>query len=270
VRADRIRLKQVIINLLSNAIKYNSKQGSVEVKCTENIPGRIRVSVSDSGAGLDPEKLNQLFEGFNRLGQEGGSEEGTGIGLVVAKRLVELMDGVIGVESTVGVGSVFWFELNSIAEPQLVADFSDAAALDHKKEHHGKMLHTLLYIEDNPANQKLVQQIIARDTDMHLLTAVNGNSGIELARASQPDVILMDINLPDINGFEALKFLRADPATMNIPVVAISANAMPRDIKKGLKAGFFRYITKPIKVNEFMDALDEVLEFADKKSDKNK
>ena len=120
-------------------------------------------------------------------------------------------------------------------------------------------MRTLLYVEDNPANLKLVEQIIARRPDMRLLTAVNGSCGIEMARASQPDVILMDINLPGISGIEALKILREDPATAHIPVVAISANAMPRDIEKGLEAGFFRYLTKPIKITEFMDALDVAL-----------
>ena len=134
----------------------------------------------------------------------------------------------------------------------------------------GARLHTLLYVEDNPANLKLVEQIISRHPDIRLLTAVNGNSGIEVARVSQPEVILMDINLPDINGFEALKILRSDPAMAHIPVIAISANAMPLDIERGLKAGFFRYITKPIKVDEFMEALDVALEFAGKKSDKSK
>lgn len=266
VRADRTRLKQVLINLLTNAIKYNIKHGTVDVSCDESTPGHIRVSIKDTGAGLSPEQMSQLFQPFNRLGQEAGGEEGTGIGLVVAKRLVELMGGIIGVESTVGVGSIFWFELNSVAEPQLpLEDFAatDAAtALRQPLETRTARIHTLLYVEDNPANMKLVQQIIARHTDLNLLTAVNGNSGIEIARASLPEVILMDINLPDINGYEALKILRADPATAHIPVIAISANAMPLDIDNGLKAGFFRYITKPIKVDEFMDALNVVLESA--------
>ncbi len=248
VLADRIRVKQVLINLLSNAIKYNSEQGTVDVEYAENTPGRIRVSVRDTGSGLHPEQLAQLFQAFNRLGQEAGREEGTGIGLVVAKRLVELMGGVIGVESTVGVGSVFWFELVACAEPQLAVEGGETAALTQPPRPRTGGPHTLLYIEDNPANLKLVEQIIARHPDIHLLTAVNGNSGIEIARLSQPDVILMDINLPGINGFEALDILRADPATAHIPVIAISANAMPRDIERGLKAGFFRYIIKPIKV----------------------
>jgi PAS domain S-box-containing protein len=262
VRADRTRVKQVLINLLSNAIKYNSQQGTVEVDCTENARGRIRVSIRDAGPGLSPEQLTQLFQAFNRLGQEAGGVEGTGIGLVVAKRLVELMGGIIGVESTVGAGSVFWFELLSVGEPHLSTEAGDEAAVIQPHMTRKTGLHTLLYVEDNPANLKLVEQIIARRPDMRLLTAVSGNNGIEVARASQPDVILMDINLPDINGFEVLKTLLSDPVTANIPVVAVSANAMPRDIRKGLEAGFLRYITKPIKIAEFMDALADALDFA--------
>jgi PAS domain S-box-containing protein len=270
VRADRTRLKQVIINLLSNAIKYNIRQGTVEVKCTESTSECIRVSIRDTGIGLNSQQLDQIFQAFNRLGQEDTDVEGTGIGLVVSKRLVELMGGIIGVESTVGVGSVFWFELNSVPAPHIFVKVDNPAELEQTHLHRETGLYTLLYIEDNPANLKLVEQIIARQPGMRLLTAVNGNSGIEIACASQPDVILMDINMPDMSGFEALKILRSDPATAHITVIAISANAMPRDIKKGLAAGFFRYITKPIKVNEFVDALDTALEFAGNTSDKRK
>ena len=262
VRADRTRVKQVLINLLSNAIKYNLKQGVVDVKVTENAPGHIRVSISDTGMGLSPQQRAQLFQSFNRLGQEGGTVEGTGIGLVVAKRLVELMGGVIGVDSTVGVGSVFWFELASVGKPRLSKKADDIEAPAQPLVSHGDHPQTLLYVEDNPANLTLVEQIIARNPDIHLLTAVNGKNGIEIACGSRPDVILMDINLPDISGIEVLKILRSDPATADIPIVAISANALPRDIKKGLASGFFRYITKPIKVNEFIDALDAALELA--------
>ena len=259
VLADRTRVKQVLINLLSNAIKYNAKEGTVEVECTEGTLGRIRVSVSDTGAGLNPEQLSQLFQAFNRLGQETGGQEGTGIGLVVAKRLVELMGGAIGVESTVGVGSVFWFELASVVEPRLAPEGCDTAeSTQPHVPRHGR-LSTLLYVEDNPANMKLVEQIVARHPDIRLLTAASGKSGVETARISQPDVILMDINLPDISGFEALDALRSAPATTHIPVIAISANAMPRDIRRGLTAGFIRYITKPIKVNELMEAVDLAL-----------
>ena len=263
VSADRTRLKQIVINLLSNAIKYNKERGTVVVDCTTSTPGFTRISVKDTGGGLSPEKLAQLFQPFNRLGQEAGGVAGTGIGLVVTKRLAELMGGVLGVESTAGEGSVFWCELISCAAPQLVVESGEAATFDGPPVPAGARPRTLLYVEDNPANMKLVEQLIARRPDMRLLTAVNGALGIEVARTTQPTVILMDINLPGISGVEALKVLRVDPATAHIPVVALSANAMPRDIETGLDAGFFRYLTKPIKIKEFMDTLNTALEFAE-------
>jgi CheY-like chemotaxis protein len=263
INADRTRVKQILINLLSNAIKYNTLQGTVEVKCTEIVPGRIRVSIRDTGAGLTPEKLEQLFQAFNRLGQEAGGEEGTGIGLVVAKRLVELMGGIIGVESTVGIGSMFWFEFVAIDEPSISVKDIDAAILAQPRIPREARQHTVLYVEDNPTNLQLVKKIIARQPNISLLTAVDGYSGIEIAQVSQPDVILMDINMPGMNGFEALKLLQADPTTAHITVLALTANAMPRDIKHGIEAGFFRYITKPIMVNELLEALNVALEFAE-------
>jgi PAS domain S-box-containing protein len=259
--ADRTRVKQALINLLSNAIKYNREHGTVEVKCTASTPQRIRISIKDRGAGLPQEHLAQLFQPFNRLGQESGTEEGTGIGLVVTKQLVELMGGSIGVESTVGVGSTFWIELIRDV-PQLVAENtlpSEPAPQTQINTRTSTALRTLLYVEDNPANLMLVEQIISDHQHISMLSAKDGNIGIALARAHLPDVILMDINLPGISGFEALKILRSDPATAHIPVLAISANAMPRDIEKGLEAGFFRYLTKPIKVNELMNALEDAL-----------
>jgi PAS domain S-box-containing protein len=264
VDADRTRLKQILINLLSNAIKYNQPNGTVVVDagCDRSAPDRVRVSVKDAGAGLPPDMLVQLFQPFNRLGRERSAEEGTGIGLVMSKRLVELMGGEIGVESTVGLGSVFWFELNSAVAPQLAVDGALPTADLYAQVQHGAPLRTLLYVEDNPANLKLIEQLIKRRPDMRLASARDGNMGIQLARANQPEVILMDINLPGISGIEALRILRDDPATAHIPVVALSANAMPRDIEKGLQAGFFRYLTKPIRVNEFMQTLDAALEFA--------
>ena len=262
VDADRTRLKQVLINLLSNAIKYNQANGTVVVDYTASTPGRLRVSVRDSGAGLSPEMLTQLFQPFNRLGRESSREEGTGIGLVMSKRLVELMGGTIGVASTIGSGSVFWFELNSADAPQLAIEPAMPAAMALAPAQNGVPVRTLLYVEDNPANLKLVEQLIARRPDMRLLVATDGDLGVQLARANRPEVILMDINLPGISGIEALKILREDPATAHIPVVALSANAMPRDVEKGMQAGFFRYLTKPIRVNEFMNTLDVALEFA--------
>ncbi|MDO8595019.1 MAG: ATP-binding protein, partial [Sulfuricaulis sp.] len=264
VKADRTRLKQVLINLLSNAIKYNQAGGSVVVEYAANSPDRIRVSIRDTGAGLPPENLAQLFQPFNRLGQEASAEEGTGIGLVVTKRLVELMGGAIGVESTVGEGSVFWIELVVAAAPKHAVDEAELVVPTQPHARTGAAPRTLLYVEDNPANLQLVEQIIARRRpDMRLLSAKNGTLGIELAHTAQPEVILMDINLPGMSGTEAMKILRKDPATAHIPILALSANAIPHDIEKGLQAGFFRYLTKPIKVNEFMEALDVALEYVE-------
>jgi signal transduction histidine kinase/AmiR/NasT family two-component response regulator len=262
VHGDRTRLKQVMINLLSNAIKYNRDKGSVIIQCETSETGRVRVSVKDSGAGLTPEQLAQLFQPFNRLGQESGNEEGTGIGLVVTKQLIELMGGSIGVESRVGVGTTFWVELAVSNAPELALGGHHENQQDHQALPVLVAQRTLLYVEDNPANLLLVEQLIARRNDLRLLTAIDGYLGIQLARAYKPDVILMDINLPGISGFGALKILHEDPITAHIPVVALSANAVPRDIEKGLEAGFFRYLTKPIEVREFMDALDVALRHA--------
>jgi len=260
IDADRTRVKQILINLFSNAIKYNKEGGTVVVGCSATTRSRVRVTVTDSGAGLAPDKLAQLFQPFNRLGQQADTE-GTGIGLVVTKRLVELMGGAIGVKSTVGKGSVFWFELVSTAAPRLAVEVEAPTNLEPGSPG-DELLRTLLYVEDNPANLQLVEQLIARRPRMRLLAAADADTGIEIARTRQPDVILMDINLPGISGIEALAILRRDPTTASIPVVALSANAIPRDIEKGLEAGFCRYLTKPIKVHEFMDALDEALALA--------
>jgi CheY-like chemotaxis protein len=175
------------------------------------------------------------------------------------------MDGEIGVESTVGKGSVFWIELNLAAEPQLGICAAEPIEPIMEGAHHDATQRTLLYVEDNRTNMQLVEQLIARRSDIRLLSAEDGMQGIALARTHMPEVILMDINLPGMSGIQALKILREDPLTEHIPVLAISANAMPHDIRKGLDAGFFRYLTKPIKVNEFMDALDMALDFAEKR-----
>ena len=259
VRADRTRVKQLFVNLLSNAIKYNRVGGTVEVRCRP-VPGdRIRVSFQDQGEGLSPDKLAQLFQPFNRLGQEAGIEEGTGIGLVVCKHLVELMGGAIGVDSTVGVGSEFWVDLMASGGLDVLADVAALPTTVVADVVLGTPQRTVLCVEDNPANLMLVARLLARRPDLQLISAKDGRRGIEMAHAAMPEIILMDINLPGISGLTALKILAGDPATAHIPVVALSANAMPHDIKKGLQAGFFRYLTKPIKINEFMATLDLAL-----------
>ena len=262
VKADRTRVKQVLINLLFNAIKYNKPGGAVAVECSRISPDVIRISVRDSGLGLTPEQLAQLFQPFNRLGKESGAEEGTGIGLVVTKRLVELMGGTIGADSTVGAGSVFWVELGLTSAPHLAGNDLECVTPAQSPGPDGKPLRTLLYVEDNPANLELVEQLIGRRPDLRLLSAAEGSLGIEFARAYRPDVILMDINLPGISGIDAMRILRTDPSTAHIPIIALSANAVPRDIAKALDAGFFSYITKPIKVDRFMDALDVAMAHA--------
>ena len=262
VHADRTRVKQVLVNLLFNAIKYNRPGGSVTVACTNSSPGLVRISVQDTGQGLSPEQLSQLFQPFNRLGKESSAEEGTGIGLVVAKRLVELMGGQIGADSVVDIGSVFWFELVRSSAPRHDRAQLEDVALAELPPPQGAPMHTLLYVEDNPANLELVEQLVARRTDLHLLSAADASIGIEFARTYQPEVILMDINLPGMSGIDAMKILRADPLTAHIPIIAVSASAAPGDIEKGLGAGFFNYITKPIKVNKFMESLNDALVFS--------
>jgi len=264
VHADRIRLKQVLTNLISNAIKYNREHGTVEVMWTVTPDDRIRISIKDSGVGLTPEKLSQLFQPFNRLGQESGAVEGTGIGLVVTKRLIDLMEGRIGVESSIGVGSEFWIELNRGNMPKVSSiNAMREEFLEQVRSQENAARRTLLYVEDNPANLMLVEQIMLEHPHISMLSARNGNHGVELARAHRPDVILMDINLPGMSGIEAMNILRKDQATMHIPIIALSANAMLQDIEKGQEAGFFSYLTKPIKINEFMKALNNALAFAE-------
>ncbi|QCB45556.1 PAS domain S-box protein [Hydrogenophaga sp. PAMC20947] len=262
VMADRTRVKQVLLNLLSNAIKYNRVRGRVDVSCVQDGSGRTRVSVQDTGEGLSADKLSQLFQSFNRLGQEAGAQGGTGIGLVTSKRLVDLMGGRVGVDSTVGMGSVFWFELDSCAAQQLGAEPTDVQLAPARSDMSGAAQRTLLCVEDNPANLLLVQRLLERRTDIRMLSAHDGQRGVEMARTHQPDVILMDINLPGISGITALRILSEDAATAHIPVVALSANAMRHDIEKGMQAGFFHYMTKPIKLSEFMDTLDAALAYA--------
>ncbi len=267
VVADRTRLRQVLLNLLSNAVKYNRDKGSVIVDVFTETAGSVRIAVQDTGAGLRPDQLASLFQPFNRLGQEAGKVEGTGIGLVVTKRLVELMGGTIAVKSTAGVGCVFSIELKAAAQvqaPVAAPASSEAAGVATRVAPEIDAARPLvLHVEDNPANLRLVREILDLRGDLRQISAPDARLGIDLARAHLPQIILLDINLPGLSGLEALALLRADPATARIPVVAITANAMAGDVSRGLAAGFFRYVTKPIDMARLNDAIDAALAAAE-------
>ncbi len=246
--ADRTRLRQILVNLLSNAIKYNKEGGSVTVDCKVTQDSLVRLSVTDTGLGIPKEQMGNLFVPFERLHAKYSGIDGTGIGLALCKQLVDLMRGNIGVESTSGEGSTFWIELPIAADSNL-EDGTDS--LQNEEEGVCKVL----YVEDNAANLKVVESVLELHADFRLLSATNGNYGIELAKRYLPDVILLDIHLPDIDGFQVLKSLKAGDDTCNIPVIALSADAMQFDIERGISAGFKDYLTKPVD----LDALIKVL-----------
>jgi hypothetical protein len=262
VLADHTRLKQVLLNLLSNAIKYNHQGGKVDVSCSlgnEDGTTLVCIGISDSGAGLSPEQLSKLFIPFERLGVD-SSIEGTGIGLALTKRLIELMGGIVGVDSTPGVGSNFWVKL-PLAEA--AATSREIAGSTTGIETHaatGEQRREVLCIEDTPANLRLIEGIFARRPDVRLLTAVAPGLGLELARSHRPALILLDINLPDMDGYEVMQSLRENEATRSIPVVAISANAMPKDLERGRAAGFVDYVTKPFDLVHLLRVVDRHLE----------
>lgn len=268
VRADRTRLKQVLLNLLSNAIKYNREGGSVRVEMRPEGADRLRIRVADTGQGIPAERLKELFQPFNRLDAEHSDIEGTGIGLTITRRIVEMMGGAVDVESEPGVGSTFWVEL-----PLEPAPRSDDARHAHapadgatSAQDDIAMQHTVLYIEDNPANIKLVARILGRREHIHLLTAHTPELGIELALARRPELILLDVNMPGMDGYQVLEVLKAEASLKSIPVIAITANAMPRDIERGMAAGFVDYLPKPLDVARFNAAIDRLLGRAEGKT----
>jgi PAS domain S-box-containing protein len=259
--ADRGRLKQALINLLSNAIKYNRPNGVVSITCARPRELRLRIEVSDTGAGLRPAQMAELFQPFNRLGQETGKTEGSGIGLVLTKRLVELMNGEIGASSTPDVGSVFWIELpEAAALPAPSAGAEAQAAMPHLPDATSTPPQVpVLCVDDHPASQMLVEEILRHRPQLKLLKADNGWLGVELARAHRPAVIFMDNNMPGMSGREAQRILHADARTTHIPIIALTASAMIGDVEDGVAAGFFRYLTKPVDVAELLQAVDDAL-----------
>ncbi len=258
IMADSTRLNQVLMNLLSNAIKYNNVNGSVTISCESPDADTIRINIEDSGPGIAEENHDSMFMPFNRLGVESLNIEGTGVGLSITKKLVEMMGGSIGVESEVGKGSKFYVDFKKVESSVLTTGKKEEVVAEKNNAEITKK-YTLIYVEDNPSNLKLVENILQRRLGISLLTASQAQSGIALAHTHNPDMILMDINLPGMDGYEALKLLKNHDQTKEIPVIALSANAMPKDIERGKAAGFRDYITKPIDVNKFLEVVGKVL-----------
>ena len=259
VLADRQRLKQVMLNLLANAVKYNRQGGTVRLVHDEGENGHARIVVEDTGIGIAPDKMGRLFTAFDRLGAEGSEVPGTGLGLALSQRLIVAMNGEIGVHSTLGEGTRFWVGLPP-AESQLEAmgrrreDGPTGEKPGLARDHH------VLYIEDNLSNLKLIEHLLADHTEIRLTTAMQGGMGLEMARRHRPDLILLDLHLPDVPGWEVLADLQADEATRGIPVVVVSADATPRQIERLMKAGARSYLTKPLDVDRFLRLLRQTLE----------
>ena len=254
VKADRGRLKQVMLNLLSNAINYNHDGGTIEIRAHINAPGRLRIEVIDTGLGIAPERLPVIFEAFNRRGAEHGQIGGTGIGLIIASRLVELMGGVVGVDSQLGVGSTFWLDLpvdHPVVRDAEVGRDDGAVQFDERVHHY-----SVLCIDDNPVNLKLIGQLLAKRPHIHLITAHTPGLGIQLALGRQPDLILLDINMPGMDGYQVLEVLKTYARTKSIPIIAVTANAVPRAAARGGTTGLADYLTKPLDVGKFLATVD--------------
>ena len=262
VRADRQRLKQILLNLLSNAIKYNRPGGTVSLSC-ELVPEALRISVTDTGAGITEQSLPLVFAPFERLGAERTEVEGTGIGLALSRRLAEAMGGTLDLDSTPGVGSTFWVELPLAEDPEarlerLAAEAGTPDATSPSRSV-GDRIHQIVYIEDNVANVRLIERILERRGDVELLATMQGRLGIDLAREHHPSAVMLDLHLPDMDGDTVLHLLRADPATADIPVLVLSADATPNQVRRLLAAGADAYLTKPLDINELLDVLDGLL-----------
>ncbi|MDH5447107.1 MAG: response regulator [Gammaproteobacteria bacterium] len=262
LKGDLQRLKQVFVNLLSNAVKYNRKGGDVRLSYhrvaehnnDKNI-AMMYIAITDTGVGIKQEDQRKVFEPFQRLSLRGENIEGSGIGLTITRKMVELMGGNIGFESEYGKGSTFWVELPLADDCAIVEEkgSTEKAELEHRAS--GQK--TILYIEDNPANTTLVETILKKYSNYTLLTATNAEAGIDVAKEQLPDIILMDVDLPGMSGIEAMKVLSEDNSTALIPVIAVSAHALPEHIAKGEKAGFRQYITKPIDVSELLAVIEK-------------
>jgi PAS domain S-box-containing protein len=259
VMADHMKIKQVLLNLLSNAAKYNRENGFIAVTITQKDAETVGISIQDNGIGMDERQQAALFEPFNRLGKENSEIEGTGIGLVICRELVRMMDGALLVQSQVGQGSNFTIclpaaELNERQHQESLAEVSQPEI----KEQSNSGITTILYVEDNPANMTLVRQLLSRFPQYHLMEAVNAEDGVVMAREQKPDIVLMDINLPGMSGFDALDILIEEGLTDHMTVIALSANALVSEVKRGLDAGFDHYLTKPIDFSKLIETIKSV------------
>ena len=259
ILADNQRLKQVLLNLLSNAIKYNRQGGTVTVAYEDAAGGRLRIKVSDVGPGIPPDRMERLFTPFERLGAEKTDVEGTGLGLALSKRLVEAMGGSMGVESAVGQGSTFWAEFPLAESPNAQVQRGGQEVRRPAELDAPSKAGVVLYIEDNLSNVKLIEKLLIHRPDVRLMTAMQGQLGLDLARQHLPDLVLLDLQLPDIPGDEVLRRLRATPETRDLPVVMISADATPRQIERLRAAGALAYLTKPLEVQKLLALVDEIL-----------
>lgn len=258
VHADRTRLKQVLLNLLSNAIKYNRRAGQVRIACASDAD-HVRIDIADTGPGFDAAQRARLFQAFERLDAGNTPVEGAGLGLVLSKRLVDAMNGEVGVHSEVGVGSTFWIRLPRAVEPVLAPSPVPAAAQSAPAVPAPNAMRTVLYIEDNPVNVLLMEAMLAHVAGLRVITAPLPDLGLQMARDERPDLILLDIQLPGMDGYEVLRRLRADPMSRAVPVIAVSANAMPADVGRGIAAGFADYLTKPLDMGRLIASVEAAL-----------
>lgn len=257
VCGDAMRLQQVLLNLITNGIKYNCQNGTLSISQQLIYNDRIRILITDTGNGISKEDIPILFKPFNRLYLDKYSDDGTGIGLTISKQLVEKMGGIIGVESTPGEGTTFWFELaiskEDMQQPDIQASQNNKQLAGNKRER------TILYIDDNRSNIELVRKSLSRVRNIDIITAEKPQLGLELAIKCQPDMILLDIRMPEMDGYEVYDKLQENPETRSIPVVALTAGAMPAEIEKGLNAGFKKYLTKPVNMNDLKAVIQEIV-----------
>jgi CheY-like chemotaxis protein/nitrogen-specific signal transduction histidine kinase len=258
VLGDRQRLKQILLNLLSNAVKFNRQGGRVELECSPAEGERLRVQVVDTGPGIAPERMDQLFVPFERLGGEQRESEGAGLGLPLSWRLAEAMGGTLDVATTVGQGSRFWVELPQAEGPVERAERQQQLEAEQRPEPEPESPLTVLYIEDNLSNLQLVERVLSRRPGVRLISAMRPQLGLDLAAEHDPDLILLDLHLPDMPGQEVLRRLRAEPRTAEVPVVVLSADARPTLIKELLAQGVRAFLTKPLDVKELLDLLNSV------------